>query len=452
MSDFSNLLLDESPDAVVGTTPEGLILFWSQGAARLFGYAREEVLGRSVYDVIVTGDYAEDERGTLHEALQHEVSVYESVRCRKDGSLVYVDISRRVLYDDQGRLRLILSTKKDITELRMLRDARAVEARFRNVLESVPDGIIIANSTGRIIFTNRQADELFGYPAGALRGKAVEVLLPERFRGPHVLHRTTYLNQPRTRTMGSGLELYGLRLDGTEFPVEISLSPVETEEGTLVMSAIRDITERKRFEQALQEKNAELAQASRAKDAFLASMSHELHMPLNAIIGFTGTLLMKLPGPLTPDQEKQLGTVRGSANHLLSLINDLLDVAKIAADKVELVFEEVDYGAMVEDVAATLKPLAATKGLQFEIEIPPQRAPVNTDRRPLNQIIINLVNNAIKFTDAGWISVHFLQQARDGRTTTEFIVEDTGIGIHEADQARLFATFSRVETGTGRYQ
>jgi len=192
-----------------------------------------------------------------------------------------------------------------------------------------------------------------------------------------------------------------------------------------------------------------LADANQAKDRFLASMSHELRTPLNAIIGFTGTLLMKLPGPLNVDQEKQLRTVQAGARHLLALINDLLELAKIEAGKVELKLVPTDCKEVIDEVAESLRPQAEAKGLGFTVTVP-QALRVRSDRRALSQIVINLTNNAIKFTERGSIRIKAGRCEENGGKRLDISVEDTGIGIRPEDQEKLFGAFTQVDDSSNR--
>jgi signal transduction histidine kinase len=205
-----------------------------------------------------------------------------------------------------------------------------------------------------------------------------------------------------------------------------------------------------RFRDALRETNLRLEAASQAKDRFLASMSHELRTPLNAILGFTGTILMELPGPLNDEQSKQLRTVQTSGRHLLSLINDMLDLAKIESGSAKPRVEPIDCQELLEEVAVGLRPLATEKGLELDVVAATGRLEVHTDRRALSQILINLVNNAIKFTDQGGARLQLSRYDRGQSSFTRFTVTDTGPGIKATDQGRLFAAFEQIDNSTTR--
>jgi PAS domain S-box-containing protein len=432
---LASLLAEQTPLALIATDADGAVSYWNAAAEGLYGFGADEVRGRAL-SALFDADAAD--------AAALPAGARETVRRRKDGSLIYVHALTTPLVGAQGEPLGHLHCEADMTLARVRRQAQLIEARYQVLLESMPDAIVIVNGIGRIIHANGQAQAMFGHAPQALLGEPIERLMPVRYRRAHVGHRDGYLALSRTRPMGLGLELRGLRANGEEFPVEISLSPLDTEAGRVGLSAIRDISERHRAEQALQDKNLELERANRAKDSFLATMSHELRTPLNGIIGFTGLLLMRLTGPLTAGQERQLGLVQSSARHLLSLINDLLDVARIDSGNVRVHPERVDCRPLLEELLATLRPSAEAKHLGLALQMPTQGLVLQTDRRALQQILINLAGNAIKFTDAGSVTLTAEWDPTPGAREARFTVADTGVGISEQDQARLFRAFAQV--------
>jgi PAS domain S-box-containing protein len=325
----------------------------------------------------------------------------------------------------------------------------SIDATFQSFLESVPDAIVIVNDQGNIQSINRQTETLFGYERNEILGKKIEVLMPSRFRTEHLHHRKVYADNPKIRNMGKGMELFAQHKSGEEFPVEISLSTIDSEQELLVCATIRDITEQKRIQRELIDAKIKAENAAKSKQQFLANMSHEIRTPLNAIIGFTKVILKT---DLTTKQIEYLTAIKTSGDTLVVLINDILDLAKVDAGK--MVFETVPFrlSLSISSMLHLFEPKIQEKNLELIVEYDESIPEILVgDPIRLHQIILNLVSNAVKFTAEGKIKVKIRRLVEDEKSVTlEFSVSDSGIGINADKRDKIFENFQQAHDETSR--
>jgi PAS domain S-box-containing protein len=361
--------------------PDGWVTTWNTGAERLKGYSPEEIIGRHFSVFYPPEDLASDKPGLeLRSAALAGRFEDEGWRVRKDGSHFWANVVITSLRSSSGELIGFAKATRDLTMRRQGEDAlRRSEARLSGIIASAMDAILTVNEEQRVVVFNAAAEAMFRCPAHEAIGKPLERFLPERFRRVHGTHITAFAHTGVTsRSMWTPGTLVGLRADGEEFPIEATISQIETGGQRFFTVILRDVTERVAADQRLREALESAQAANRAKGEFLAMMSHELRTPLNAIAGYVQLLEMELRGPVTVEQRADLARIRRSGQHLLAVINDILNFARVEAGQLEYAMGEVALHELVAGVEALIEPQMRAKGIRYE----PCAATLPRTRRP----------------------------------------------------------------------
>ena len=454
-------------------TPDGRITFLNEFGQRFFGYGAEEILGRNMIGTIVpeSETHGRDLRALIGEIgadpRKFERNVNENMR--RNGDRVWIDWTNKMVPNEQGGLREILSIGSDVTERRqaeeqirrlneeLRRHAETLEQRVadrtaelaalndeqQTIFESVSAGIVLLQ--GRTICRcNRRLEEIAGYEPGELIGRSSRIWYADEESFQTVGEKVyAHLAQGETYCLEQRMP----RKDGSLFWARLRLRALDQQAPIKgVVGIVEDITAEHDAAEQLRQALEAAQEADRIKSAFLATMSHELRTPLNSIIGFTGIMLQGLTGPLNPEQHKQMGMVQKSARHLLALINDVLDISKIEAGQLQLAVTTFELRPSIEKTARLIAPMAEQKGIDLMVEIAADVGTISTDQRRLEQVLLNLLSNALKFTENGSVGIRCVAEA--DRYLIEVI--DTGIGIQAEEMPRLFQPFHQIDTGLSR--
>ncbi len=434
-------LLETAPDAIVGVDSAGVIVLVNKQTEHLFGYAREELVGQPV-EVLVPESLRALHPGRRKRYVNEPRSRpmgegLDLVARRKDGTEFPVEISLSSIATDDGLL--VSAAVRDVTE------RKRAEERFRGLVEAAPDAMVMVGEDGLIRLVNAQTERLFGYDRDELLGRKVEMLVPARFRDRHPQSRRLYGEEPRVRPMGAGVELFGLRKDGSEFPVEISLSPLDTDEGVTISASIRDVSERKRAEEAQalafdreREAITRLREVDRLRSDFLSTVSHELRTPLTAIKGFAEWLVGSWDS--TPDQRKKdmVNRILHAGGRLDFLIQDLLDFSRLERGHLKVEVGAHHLSTIVQETLLHAGTSMENHHLEVQLD---DDAWVLVDRMATMRVLENLFTNAAKFSASGstiWV------RSRVGPDGVMVSVRDEGIGIPQSEHDKVFDRFYRV--------
>ena len=431
MKIFFENIFEASKDAIGYATIDGTILLINRAFSELTGFSREELLRMNVRD-LVPEQHKKQRDHVVAQVLQTGESIeYEIEYLRKSGSQVPVSIAVFAVMGDDGKPTGLAAIVRDLTE------RKHAEEQFRLVVESSPNGLLMVDEQGTIRMVNRQIDQLFGYERTELIGQPVEILVPQHMRANHAGDRAEFIAHSELRAMGKGRDLYGVRKDGQEFPLEIGLSPIRTPNGMRVLASVLDISERKRIQEQLQkaERLAELG-------TLASGMAHEIGTPMNVILGRAEYLFQR-----TADEgiKKGLATIITQVERITKVMNQLLAFARRrTAER-----RAVDLGEIVEDSLEMFQERIAHSRITVEKAIEANMPSVHADRDQLIQVLINLVVNSLHaMPEGGRLRVSL---AREGSHVC-LGVSDTGHGMPEEIRSKVFEPFFTTKDfgkGTG---
>jgi PAS domain S-box-containing protein len=434
------------------TVGDQVILTLNPATEAQFGYHASHLVGKPAGMLLSPDDDDEfvpiGEEATLAPRF-FDGKPQEAMARRADGSTFPVEVLvTEAEHDGAG---FYLASIRDISERRRGEELlRQSEAQFRAAVETLGEGLLIADTHDRVVYVNSRMCQMAEYPPEEMIGHSVsELLLPEEERAAHEARHQLHM-----QGISEQYDLLLRRRGNDRFWAEINVTPFRDSRGRIVgtLAAVMDVTERKRIQEELVAAVDASEDASRAKSAFLANMSHELRTPLNAIIGYSEMLQEEMSDRELEDLMPDLHKVHDAGKHLLSLINDILDLSKIEAGRMDILTEEVDVAAVVQDVAATIQPQAVEGGNQVRVSCAADIGTMRADQTRVRQVLLNHLGNAVKFTENGKIDLEVEPAVLNGRPAVSFRIRDTGIGMTPQQIEKLFQPFVQVDdSATRRY-
>ncbi|MCH8157948.1 MAG: PAS domain S-box protein, partial [Nitrospinae bacterium] len=443
-------ILNALDEGILGLDLEGKIVFANPGAERMLGFNAPELARQELHPLIPhtreDGTPCSSEECSFHNDLQNinAMRSCEERFLRKDGTSFPVEYSCRSLMD-QKKLAGCVITFQDISLRKSTTTAlESSRETFRAIFDNIIDGIVMIDEKGNIHSVNPAAERLFGYSLTELLEKNIRMLMPEPFFSEHDQYMNNYRETGKRKIIGIGREVIGLRKNGSEFPMDLAINEMYIDGQRMFSGIIRDITERKKAEMELRRSKEEAETANRAKSDFLAHMSHELRTPMNAILGFGQLIEMDPSEPVGPNQKMRLKEILKAGNHLLDLINSVLDLSRIEAGKMDLSIGNILVNDLAEEALTLIEPLARSHGIRLNKSFKNQDPFwVRADQTRLKQVLLNLLSNAIKYNrENGEVDLDFSKTSND---RVLIRVSDTGAGIPENLHETVFEPFNRLQ-------